>query len=181
MSLTYDGSEIISVQTHCSPRKRQPCTFAPTNPDAEALTRILYLTNDSKLIYSFLLSRYAKLESSGTLQTFLQDPELPSTRPFLDDEIRASIDALNASTAAINKQNEVLTLQCKELKSQLRDDHDAGLRQKRALEQLHRRHGLEKQHTSVTVCYILLSTRNGLDIGSDRVIAGRRPHRRVRN
>lgn len=97
------------------------------------------------------LRRYAKLESSGALQHFLQDPEISSTRPFLDDEIQASIDALNTSTAAINKQNEVLTLQCKELKLQLRDDNEAGRRRARALEQLHRRHGLEKQHTSVAV------------------------------
>ncbi|KAK2762749.1 hypothetical protein FQN54_000923 [Arachnomyces sp. PD_36] len=94
---------------------------------------------------------YAKLESSGSLPHYLQDPEISSTRPFLDDEIRASIDALNASTEAISKQNEVLTLQCKELKSQLRSDNEAETRRARALEQLHRRHGLEKQHTNVTV------------------------------
>jgi len=95
--------------------------------------------------------RYAKLESTGALKTLLQNPDLGATRPLLDEDIRNAIDSLKASTAAIQKQTEILTLQCEDLKRQLRNDKESELGRSRALDQLKRRHELERQHINAAV------------------------------
>jgi len=78
---------------------------------------------------------------------------MQSTRPFLDHEIRAAIESLEASTAAIEKQTETLKVQCKELKSQLEIDHEIEQRRRKSLAKLHRRYALEKQQVDVVVLY----------------------------
>ncbi|PGH14809.1 hypothetical protein AJ79_02825 [Helicocarpus griseus UAMH5409] len=94
---------------------------------------------------------YAKLEATGSLKSIIQGHEISSTRPFLDDEIRDAIGSLKASTAAIENQTETLRLQCKELKSQIRNGNQSRQREAKSWAQLHKKHALEKQQVDVAV------------------------------
>ncbi len=76
---------------------------------------------------------------------------MQSTRPLLDHEIRAAIESLEASTAAIDKQTEALKVQFKELKSQMGIDYETGECRTKSLAKLHRKYALEKQQVDVAV------------------------------
>ncbi|PGH01198.1 hypothetical protein GX51_05394 [Blastomyces parvus] len=97
------------------------------------------------------LTLYTKLEATGSLKSILQGQEISSTRPFLDDEIRDAIGSLKASTAAIEHQTETLKLQCKELKSQMRNGNQSRQREAKAWGQLKNKHAREKQQIDVAV------------------------------
>ncbi|OXV05793.1 hypothetical protein Egran_06439 [Elaphomyces granulatus] len=89
---------------------------------------------------------YSKLENSGSLQVVLHNANLSATRPFLEDDIRNSIDLLKSSTAAIHRQTAILKSQCEDLRKELRNDKDARLDQDRTLAHLLKRHRFQKQH-----------------------------------
>ena len=95
--------------------------------------------------------RYSKLESSGSLQTFLHNANLSATRPFIEDDIRNSIDLLKSSTAAIHRQTTILRSQREDLQKELRNDRDARLDQDRTLAHLLKRHRFQKQHITTAV------------------------------
>ncbi|OJD27276.1 hypothetical protein ACJ73_01334 [Blastomyces percursus] len=97
------------------------------------------------------LALYTKLEATDSLKSILQGQEIPSTRPFLDDEIRDAIGSLKASTAAIEHQTETLKLQCKELKSQIRNGNQSRQREAKAWGHLKSKHAREKQQIDVVV------------------------------
>ncbi|KAL2002058.1 hypothetical protein VTN02DRAFT_740 [Thermoascus thermophilus] len=129
--------------------------------------------------YDTLLSReeltlYSKLESSGTLQALLQNPDLSATRPFLDENIRNAIDSLKASTAAIQKQTEILALQYEDLRKQLRNDKERVLVRSRALAQLKRRHELERQHVNAAADDLAHDLETRLKAGTESAAADRK-------
>ncbi|KAJ5888797.1 hypothetical protein N7495_008838 [Penicillium taxi] len=92
---------------------------------------------------------YSRLESTGTLQSILRDPDLNATRPFLEGDIRVAIESLQASTAAINKQTKLLSIQCESLRKTMR--RQDGLDQNRSQEiaRLRKKHEAGRQNTTV--------------------------------
>ncbi|EEH22463.1 hypothetical protein PABG_04674 [Paracoccidioides brasiliensis Pb03] len=131
------------------PVKRDEIAAALT--DAESCKWIESHLGPDNLLSKEESTLYAKLEATGSLKGILQGQEISSTRPFLDDEIRDAIGSLRASTAAIENQTETLKLQCKELKSQIRNANQSRQRESRAWGQLNKKHALERQQTDVTV------------------------------
>ncbi|EGC41893.1 conserved hypothetical protein [Histoplasma capsulatum var. duboisii H88] len=97
------------------------------------------------------LTVYTKIEATGSLKGILHGQEISSTKPFLDDEIRKAIGSLKASTAAVEHQTETLKLQCKELKSQIRNGNHSRQREAKAWAQWKNKHALEKQQIDVAV------------------------------
>ncbi|KAJ5621214.1 hypothetical protein N7528_005997 [Penicillium herquei] len=95
------------------------------------------------------LSLYKKLETSGALQPLLRDPALSATRPFLEEDIRSTIDSLEASTAAIQKQSQVLSLQCEMIKKQLRSQKSLDEDKNRDIARLRKKHEAGKQNMTV--------------------------------
>lgn len=91
------------------------------------------------------------MEASGSLGPLLQDQDLSSVRPFLEDEMRIAIESLETSTAAIEHQTESLTSQYKHLSSQLQDEKAIDQAEEKVLDQLRRRHTFGKQQTDVAV------------------------------
>ncbi|KAJ5707225.1 hypothetical protein N7488_007026 [Penicillium malachiteum] len=94
-------------------------------------------------------TRYKKLETSGALQPLLRDPALSATRPFLEEDIRSTIDSLEASTAAIQKQSQVLSLQCEMIKKQLRSQKSLDEDKNRDIARLRKKHEAGKQNMTV--------------------------------
>ncbi|KAJ5918987.1 hypothetical protein N7466_009930 [Penicillium verhagenii] len=95
------------------------------------------------------LSVYTKLENSGVIQPILRDPSLSAIRPFLEDDMRSTIQSLEASTVAIQKKSQALSLQCQTLKKQMR--HQEGLEQdrNRDIARLRKKHEAGKQNNTV--------------------------------
>ncbi|KAJ5898588.1 hypothetical protein N7504_008876 [Penicillium tannophilum] len=95
------------------------------------------------------LSLYTKLEHSGALQPILRDPSLGATRPFLEVDIRSTIQSLEVSTAAIQKKSQVLYAQCETLKKQMRRQEGLEQDRKRDITRLRKKHEGVKQNTLV--------------------------------
>ncbi|KAL5335013.1 hypothetical protein BJX70DRAFT_390968 [Aspergillus crustosus] len=106
-----------------------------------------HLTLDTLLSYEEL-RLYSKLKESGTLPVLLSDANFESTRPFLDEELQKAIETLNASTAEIQRQTEVLTAQYEFFSRQHRRDDDRGSRQNREVERLRQKHDAGRQNTA---------------------------------
>ncbi len=106
--------------------------------------------------------RYTKLEKSGGLQPLLRDPELGSTRPFLEDDIRSAIESVEASTVAIQKQAETLSAQCDILKKQLRQQDSWERDRNRDTARLRKKHETGRQNTTIAVSIPLECARKGL-------------------
>lgn len=102
-------------------------------------------------------NRYSKLEISGALNPLLRDPDLPATRPLLEDDIRSAIESLEASTVAIQKQRETLSLQCKALKKQLRRQEGLDQEKSRDLSRLRKKHEAGRQNTTIAVITLPLT------------------------
>ncbi|KAJ5591741.1 uncharacterized protein N7459_002110 [Penicillium hispanicum] len=96
------------------------------------------------------LTLYTKLESSGALQAILLDPDLGATRPFLEDDIRTAIAALETSTAAVKKQTQTLSAQCEKIRSHLRRQESLDQDRTRDIARLRKKHEAERQNTTVT-------------------------------
>ncbi|KAJ5896591.1 uncharacterized protein N7473_005990 [Penicillium subrubescens] len=105
--------------------------------------------NPSTLLSREELVLYNKLEHSGALQPILRDPELGTTRPFLEDEIRSAIESLEASTATIQKQTETLSFQCETLKKQLRQQVNWEQDRSRDIARLRKKHEARRQSTII--------------------------------
>jgi hypothetical protein len=126
---------------HFCLRKRQHCKSSST----------VISSNKFSMLTTIWAFRYSKLESSGSLQTFLHNANLSATRPFIEDDIRNSIDLLKSSTAAIHRQTTILRSQREDLQKELRNDRDARLDQDRTLAHLLKRHRFQKQHITTAV------------------------------
>ncbi|KAL4889101.1 hypothetical protein BDV59DRAFT_205522 [Aspergillus ambiguus] len=92
---------------------------------------------------------YSTLETSGALRSVLNNPDLDSTRPLFDEDLRRAIDTLNTSTAAIQRQTEVLTTQCETLNRQIRLEDERNALQNRDIERLRQKHDAGRQRTAV--------------------------------
>lgn len=95
--------------------------------------------------------RYSKLETSAAFKAILQDSNLSSTRPILDDELKAAIESLKASTTAIDSQTEALRRQCKELKSKIQEASQIKQQRSKSTGRLLAGHTAEKQQVDLTV------------------------------
>lgn len=91
------------------------------------------------------VKRLNELEKSGALQGIFSDPETNKIRPLLDEDIRNAIESLNTSTAAIQKQTEILKSQCENLNKCLGSKGERALAQKRESERLRQKHEWAKQ------------------------------------
>ncbi|CEJ60870.1 hypothetical protein PMG11_09425 [Penicillium brasilianum] len=105
--------------------------------------------NPSTLLSKEELVLYNKLETSGALQSILHDPQLGSTRPVLEDDLRSAIESLEASTAAIQKQTETLSFQCETLKIQLRQQDKWEQDRNREIACLRKKHEAGRQTTTL--------------------------------
>ena len=94
---------------------------------------------------------YSKLEASGTLQQIIHSNDIPATRPFLDEDAKNAIEYLKASTAAIQKQTDILTTQCETLNKQIRLGDERALGKDRDTEQLRRKHESGRQNVNAAV------------------------------
>ncbi|KAL4962641.1 uncharacterized protein BDV14DRAFT_99892 [Aspergillus stella-maris] len=97
------------------------------------------------------LKLYSKLESSESLPALLSDANLDSTRPFLEDDLQKAIESLNTSTAEIQKQADVLTIQYDALTKHKKRDDDRESRQQREIERLRRKYDAGTQNISTAV------------------------------
>ena len=93
--------------------------------------------------------RYNKLDNFGALQSILRDPELGSTQPFLDDDIRATLKSLEASTANIQRRTESLSRQCEMLKRQSQRQDRMDQDRTRDVARLRKKHEAGRQNTVV--------------------------------
>ena len=96
-------------------------------------------------------NRYGKLERNGTVRAIQANHDTSTIRPILDEEIRSALEALKASTLAIEKQNQALRSQQKALLAYREKVEDGKARRKRVSEQRRRKHALEKQHVEMAV------------------------------
>ncbi|KAJ6172411.1 hypothetical protein N7470_001478 [Penicillium chermesinum] len=92
-------------------------------------------------------SVYTKLENSGALQPILREPSLAATRPFLEEDIQSAIKALEASTAAIQKQSATLSQQCDSLRKQMRRQESLDQDRTRDIARLRKKHESGRQNT----------------------------------
>ncbi|KAL4986883.1 hypothetical protein BDW68DRAFT_120089 [Aspergillus falconensis] len=97
------------------------------------------------------LGLYTKLEASGSLPALYSSANFDSTRPFLDEDLRKAIEALNISTAEIEKQTDILASQYEILNRQHERDSDRISKQNREVERVRRRHEAERQSTAATI------------------------------
>ncbi|RHZ58460.1 uncharacterized protein CDV56_105609 [Aspergillus thermomutatus] len=96
------------------------------------------------------LTLFTTLKDSGALQNILPDPDLASTRPFLDDDLRSAIESLKISTSAIQAQTKILNSQCEILNRQSGLREQRGIRQQREVERLHQKHESGRQHIAAS-------------------------------
>ncbi|PWY93344.1 vacuolar H+/Ca2+ exchanger [Aspergillus sclerotioniger CBS 115572] len=113
-----------------------------------------HLTTDTLLSQEELIL-YSRLESSGALQGVLANTDTNTSRPLLDDDLRRAIDTLDASTAAIQNQTNILMAQYESLNRCDQSDEDLGLRQDRDIARLQKKHNdlahaLESEMRSVS-------------------------------
>ncbi|KAI9780043.1 MAG: hypothetical protein M1839_007025 [Geoglossum umbratile] len=94
---------------------------------------------------------YSKLERTGVVQKITTTHDLSVVKPVSDDEIRSAIEALEASTAAINKQNSTLKAQRESLEAVVAESHSAEATRNRQGDRRRRKFALEKQHVSVAM------------------------------
>ncbi|RDW90877.1 uncharacterized protein DSM5745_02652 [Aspergillus mulundensis] len=95
--------------------------------------------------------RYSKLEESGALPALFSDANFDSTRPFLDDDLQRAIEALNTSTANIQRQIDILTSQYEILHRQHKRGDDQASKQNREVERLRRKHEAATQNTAAAI------------------------------
>jgi septal ring factor EnvC (AmiA/AmiB activator) len=91
------------------------------------------------------IRRYSTLESSGALRSILNNPELDATRPLFDEDLQRAIEALNTSTAAIQRQTEILTSQCESINKHMRMEDEMITLQSRDIERLRQKHDSGRQ------------------------------------
>jgi hypothetical protein len=94
--------------------------------------------------------RYSRLEASGALQP-IRNPDLPSTRPILEDDLRYAIESLEASTAMIQKQTETLRSQYDSLNKQLGLVNNLEQQRNRDVARLRRKHEEGRMNTTLAV------------------------------
>ena len=95
--------------------------------------------------------RYSKLEGSGAVEHLLRSPDVPASRPFLEQDIRTATEALEASTSTIEEQTNTLNLQLSNLNKQVRLESERRRARGRDSARLHRKHELEKQNVAAAV------------------------------
>ena len=100
-------------------------------------------------------NRYTKLERTGSLQNIIHNPDTNADRPFLDEDIRRAIDSLNASTAVIQKQKQILVSQCDNRDKGLRIEGEQQVRRNIGIKHLRQRCRSERQSTSAAVLIAL--------------------------
>ncbi|KAL6239194.1 hypothetical protein BDW75DRAFT_152899 [Aspergillus navahoensis] len=105
----------------------------------------------STLLSQEELGLYIKLEASGTLPALFSNANFDSIRPFLDEDLRMAIEALNISTAEIEKQTDILTSQYEILNRQHERDSDRVSKLNREVERVRRKHEAERQDTAAAI------------------------------
>ncbi|KAJ5964662.1 uncharacterized protein N7479_004538 [Penicillium vulpinum] len=94
------------------------------------------------------LALYLKLKNSGALQPILRNPDLSATRPILEEELRHTIESLEASTATIQKQTETLKLQFASLNKRLDLENNVKQQRSRDIARLQKKHEAGRQNTT---------------------------------
>ena len=97
------------------------------------------------------LSRYQKLERNGTARDLAANHDLSVVQPILDDEIQTAVNALRASTLAIERQNGTLKDQRAALSAFREQDQQTRVRRDARTVRHHRRQEQEKQHVGLAV------------------------------
>ncbi|KAL4761910.1 uncharacterized protein BDW70DRAFT_134653 [Aspergillus foveolatus] len=117
--------------------------------------------NSDTLLSQEELELYTKLEDSGTLAALFSSANFNSTRPFLDDDLQEATEALNISTADIEKQTDVLTTQYEVLSREHKCNSNRVSKQNREVERVRRKHDAERQNTAATISELA----HGLELG----------------
>ncbi|GAB1209594.1 hypothetical protein APSETT445_008375 [Aspergillus pseudonomiae] len=125
-----------------------------------------YLNHDT-LLSQEELTLYTKLERTGSLQNIIHNPDTNADRPFLDEDIRRAIDSLNASTAVIQKQKQILVSQCDNRDKGLRIEGEQQVRRNIGIEHLRQRCRSERQSTSAASIELAQEVKAGLKIESE--------------
>ncbi|KAI9373148.1 Sodium/calcium exchanger protein-domain-containing protein [Aspergillus egyptiacus] len=111
---------------------------------------------------------YSKLERSSTLTGILADTDIDSTRPFLDGDLQKAIEALNTSTAEIQRQTDILTSQYDILRRQLKRDEDREARRNRQSERLRQKHDAGRQNVAAASSELALEFETSLKNESEK-------------
>ncbi|KXG54711.1 uncharacterized protein PGRI_078550 [Penicillium griseofulvum] len=114
------------------------------------------------------LALYLKLENSGALQPILHNPDLGATRPILEDELRNTIESLEASTATIQKQTETLKFQCASLNKQLGLEHKVEQQRSRDIARLQKKHEAGRQNTTMAAVELADELEAGFRTATDK-------------
>ncbi|KAL4819025.1 hypothetical protein BDW67DRAFT_156513 [Aspergillus spinulosporus] len=117
--------------------------------------------NPNTLLSQEELELYTKLEDSRTLAALFSSANFDSTRPLLDKDLQEAIEALNISTAEIEKQTDVLTTQYEILSRQHKCNNNRVSKQNREVERVRRKHEAERQNTAAAISELA----HGLEIG----------------
>ncbi|KAJ5365047.1 hypothetical protein N7517_007933 [Penicillium concentricum] len=114
------------------------------------------------------LALYLKLEKSGALQPILRNPDLGATRPILEDELRNTIESLEASTATIQKQTETLKFQCASLNKQLGLENKVEQQRSRDITRLQKKHEAGRQSTTMAAAELADELEAGFRTATDK-------------
>ncbi|KAL4980021.1 hypothetical protein BDW66DRAFT_126682 [Aspergillus desertorum] len=150
-----DPQELVisALRDRGLPQKRDEITaaFADRTNSARYAKWVLEHVNPNTLLSQEELGLYEKLKDSETLPALYSDANFDSTRPFLDEDLRKAIIALNTSTAEIKKQTDILASQYESLQRQHKRDKNRVSKQNREVERVRRKHEAERQSTAAAV------------------------------
>ena len=99
------------------------------------------------------VTRYQRLERNGTVRDLTANHDLSLVRPILDDEIQLAVNALRASTLAIERQNESLKVQRAALSAFRGQDKQTKVRGESRNGLRHSKQEQEKQHVGLAVIH----------------------------
>ncbi|KAJ5770746.1 uncharacterized protein N7511_002797 [Penicillium nucicola] len=130
------------------PAKRDAIETAFDGDSADTEWAVKYLRPDT-LLSKEELTLYSRLQASGALQPILRNPDLPATRPILEDDLQTAIKSLETSTATIQKQTETLKFQCDSLNKQLGLANNVEQQRNRDVTRLRKKHEGGRQSTTM--------------------------------
>jgi hypothetical protein len=138
----WNGYKNTSTRTHFYRKRNWNCRRLPARSP---------ISHDALVLTLSTSHRYTKLEDSGTLAALFSSANFNSTRPLLDDDLQEATEALNISTADIEKQTDILTTQYEILSRQHKCNSNRVSKQNREVERVRRKHEAERQNTAATV------------------------------
>ncbi|KAE8412061.1 vacuolar H+/Ca2+ exchanger [Aspergillus pseudocaelatus] len=160
---------IIALKDRDIPLKYAEVESAFTDGKEAAVNEkwVMEHLNHDTLLSQEELTLYTKLESTGSLQNIMHNPDTNADRPLLDEDVRKAIDSLNDSTAVIQKQKQILASQCDNIDKELRRKGEREVRRSTGIEHLRQRYKSERQSTNAVSIELAQEVTAGLKTESE--------------